>query len=278
MTRSMLPRPVSGPYGHPRPRSPDGSRDPLRGQPSGDDHRRDADPGCGAAAGQHGVLQPADPVARPERARSARTCARPRTACPRPCPSAAQSAGVTSRDTSMSPATSVEARGGHAPPARPAARRGRPGRRGPSRSGRASRLGQGASTNSRSEPSGASPGSEAVGRVISSDGSLIGRPSSMISLNVVSHALPNEIVWCAASGRAAAQPGVQHDGAGGVLQGHDPLRGTPDDGRCTTGRSGVRTTASQASRSVSSERARWRAWRTAVTRPPPRSRPVTVRP
>ncbi len=53
-------------------------------------------------------------------------------------------------------------------------------------------------------------------------------------------------------------------------------RGARPSSRCTTGRSGVSTTASQARRSVGPPSAA--RCRTAVTRPPDRSSPVTVRP
>ncbi|SLJ65942.1 Uncharacterised protein [Mycobacteroides abscessus subsp. abscessus] len=51
------------------------------------------------------------------------------------------------------------------------------------------------STETRSRPGGARPGSVAVGRVMSRDGSLMVRPSVMSSSKVRRQAAPNPIVW-----------------------------------------------------------------------------------
>ena len=169
---------------------------------------------------------------------------------------AAQSAGVTSRDDLDRRRPARSSPGCRARPARAAARRGRRARPAASRAGRASVFGHGASTNSRSRPAGASPGSVAVGRVTSSDGSLISRPSSMISRNVASQAAPKEIVWWARSGRArvaarrAARPRWATSAAAPAAAGRRP------SSRCTTGRSGVSTTASHGEPLASARRSR----------------------
>ena len=102
----------------------------------------------------------------------------------------AQSAGVTTRRTSMSPARPGSSRSAtvetswsaYAPAV--ASQSVAP----------VARLGAGARTHSRSRPGGARAGSEAVGRVMSREGSVIGWPSSMICRNVSCQAPPNEIV------------------------------------------------------------------------------------
>ena len=100
-------------------------------------------------------------------------------------------------------------------------------------------------------PGGASVGSVAVGRVTSSDGSLISRPSSMISVNVRSHAAPKEIVWCAVSGRRVRSPACSTTALGDHRSGTGRRRVRPTSAS-TTGRSGVSTTASHGSASLSS--------------------------
>ena len=123
---------------------------------------------------------------------------------------------------------------------------------------------------SRSAPSGASPGSVAVGRVTSRDGSLISRPSVMISRNVSCQASPNTIVWWAASGQRRPVPACRTtaDGAG---RNASARRGVRPSSRYAVGSSVARTTASQGIRSPVS------VW-TARTRDPDRSSRVTAVP
>ena len=187
------------------------ARDPRRRELARHEHRRDADAGRRPAAGEDDVARRRARGCAAGTGRSARTCAPRRTGCPPRGPSRPQSAGVTrcsGRPASPKPSMpaarqhAAAARRGSAGPMRSQSSGAVVGVRGGREHGHAARC-----------PSGASDGSVAVGRVTSSDGSVISRPSVMISSNVPAQASPKEIVWCAESSAPGAgrQPGVQHE-------------------------------------------------------------------